>query len=1424
MMSDEWLKQYDVFISYAHADAAGPAGAEMVRQIKAEIEAALQPVSAHPFAFLDSEALKWGMDWNSRITECISKCRVFVYLLSPNYLRSEYCQRERLIWAQLEIGKGCLNRTTRPIYYIDLQQTGTVQKQEIEEHQICQTNAKPFFASVEQVKDALVANRIEQIREIAASIGKQVAESRQSEESVCTIRPGFNRFFVGRLKELAELNALICENRKIPVVSGGPGMGKTELAVAYAYAYAEKFPQGRFMIPMQGVSTWTEAMDKMVSQIKVCMHGESLEDWGFPEDFDKREPDERRRIAFTWLWRRAEKGQLLLLLDNLEDMDLLSDSQLRELTDQAGLPDALRIIATTRLNQVALPGGSIPVRFETVPLKESDALELFCRIGENRFPFARWPMCGGKLALDDVPRDQWPDPKVIEDTPKEYAALKEIIRMLNGHAWSLEIVAGFMAENFEHYSFQGELEDLQKNPMENLTGSTYRGSGVQSPEALLEPTLKKLREFDRLAEDFGKHILWLAAAASFFPPEQVPRDALEGIWKQQFGDDRIVYDGGRKKAFACLLALEQLRKYRILNGEGGLFKMHRLTRDVRQNSLSAEEKAAIADVMRKYLDDFRAKTPHMTTEQILPWLGWAQECLEKIEPLRNNTDFLWSCINLIDNCRENNLYGAALPLLEIIRQYAESTRNEDLNAGVLFTAAGIHSDLNQFEQAENEYLAALAFYRQQAEQYPDHYNSSLADTLNSLAILHMNFNRYEQAENEYQEALTIRRQLAEKDSDKIKPDDVAMTLNNLAILHHDLNQFEQAKNELQEALAIRRLLAKQYPDYYNPVLADTLNSLANLHSDLNQNEQAENEYRETLTLYRQMAEQYPDKFNTDVALVLHNLAYLHHDLNQFEQAENEYLESLTLYRQMAEQFPDKFNPIVATLLNNLANLHSDLNQNEQAGNEYLESLDIRRRLAEQYPDKFNPDVANSLNNLANLHKNLNQFEQAENEYQEVLTLYRQAAEQNPDKFTPFVATSLNNLANLHSNLNQFEQAENELQEALAIRRRLAEQNPDKFNPDVAGSLNNLANLHSDLNQFEPAENEYQEVLTLYRQAAEQNPDKFNSYVADSLNNLAVLHSDLNQFEQAENEHQEALAIRRLLAEQNPDKFNPDVADSLNNLANLHKDLNQYELAENEYHEVLAFYRQQSERNPDRFNPGVARTLYNLAVLHQTFDRNEEAEPEYLEALTIQRQLAEQNPDRFNPDVAASLNNLAVLHIALNQFEQAENEYLEALAIRRLLAEQNPDKFNPDVAMTLNDLANLHNDLNQFEQADNEHQEALAIRRLLAEQNPDKFTSAVADSLNNLANLHQDLERYEEAEPEYLEALNSYRQSAEQDPDRFNPFVALTLFNLAVLHSCLNMEEQSQLELDEAVEIAQRYPENPYCQQILEIALSGNDGN
>ena len=144
-------RNYDVFFSYAHADAQTDEQKKILAVLKEAIEQALEGVAGRDSCvFLDSEALRWGDEWSARIRTCIDNARVFVYLLSPNYLKSNYCQREKMWWARREIRDGRLNKATRPIYYVKLTKTGdTVSDHYIQELTICQGVGKPFFASLD---------------------------------------------------------------------------------------------------------------------------------------------------------------------------------------------------------------------------------------------------------------------------------------------------------------------------------------------------------------------------------------------------------------------------------------------------------------------------------------------------------------------------------------------------------------------------------------------------------------------------------------------------------------------------------------------------------------------------------------------------------------------------------------------------------------------------------------------------------------------------------------------------------------------------------------------------------------------------------------------------------------------------------------------------------------------------------------------------------------------------------------------------------------------------------------------------------------------------------------------------------------------------------------------------------------------------
>ncbi len=445
---------------------------------------------------------------------------------------------------------------------------------------------------------------------------------------------------------------------------------------------------------------------------------------------------------------------------------------------------------------------------------------------------------------------------------------------------------------------------------------------------------------------------------------------------------------------------------------------------------------------------------------------------------------------------------------------------------------------NQHNQAIKYYQQALGFAKDETEK---------ATMLNNLGLLHSDKNEFPQAEEAYREALNIRRALAEVNPQTYLPA-VATTLNNLGALHRAKNEIPQAEAAYTEALNIRRSLAEVNPQIYLPDVAMTLNNLGILHSDKNEFPQAEEAYSEALNIYRSLAEVNPQIYLPDVAMTLNNLGILHSDKNEFPQAEEAYSEALNIYRSLAKVNPQIYLPDVAMTLNNLAVLHSDKNEFPQAEEAYREALNIRRSLAEINPQTYLPDVAMTLNNLGILHSDKNEFPQAEEAYREALNIRRALAEVNPQTYLPKVAMTLNNLAVLHSDKNEFPQAEEAYSEALNIYRSLAEVNPQIYLPDVAMTLNNLGILHSDKNEFPQAEEAYREALNIRRALAEVNPQTYLPNVAMTLNNLGILHRVKNEFPQAEEAYREALNSYRALAEVNPQTYLPDVAMTATNIS------------------------------------------------------------------------------------------------------------------------------------------------------------------------------------------------------------------------------------------------------------------------------------
>ena len=553
----ELPERYDVFISYSHADAK-LYGQETIDKIKQEIQAELQDIACRPLVFLDTEALKYGDEWHAKIMGKMDECKIFVCLLSQNYLNSPYCRRERIWWEQKEIRNGRLRKDTLPVYYVELEsdpwENPSHEVKDLFGFQMEQLNATliSWFSGKEQVKELFIQERLDFLKD---KVQKKLSDHKKSEKSFCSVTPPLSLNFVGRILELKELRE-ICVNGHYPIIQAAGGVGKSELAVAYTFGYAEEYPMGRFLIHMEGKRNWRDALTSIVKNSRT---GRKTREYLDISDEDMKKSDKDLHIIIVRkLFSLAEKGQLLLLLDNVDDSSLFTTKKLLDFSPEGDpIPAKLHMVATTR-HHLDYPEHCKAQAMTVGNLQMDEAFELFCSIGENQFPFSKKADIG-----DDA----------------EAAALREIITLLDGHVWSMEIIAGYMAENYANgMTFQKKLENLKKDFV--IEGEeSYRNT--DNSAALLKPTFDIIRNLP-----LGEAIIDLLSFAALMNPDAIYTDVLENCWQKYYSHLEF------KDGVPFNYALNTLKKYYLLNGDEEKKKLHRLTQGA--------AKALLGDALPEY--------------------------------------------------------------------------------------------------------------------------------------------------------------------------------------------------------------------------------------------------------------------------------------------------------------------------------------------------------------------------------------------------------------------------------------------------------------------------------------------------------------------------------------------------------------------------------------------------------------------------------------------------------------------------------------------------------------------------------------------------------------------------------------------------------------------------------------------------------
>ena len=493
---------FDLFISYSRRDNAAGRVTEFVRRIAADYRTFAGEELQY---FFDTKEIQGAEDWRHRILAGLKQSKLFLLILSPNYLKSDYCQWEIIEYLKYEAARAVQGQGVTPIHFVEIPGLDGPEFQREANDWLMQVrrrndwDLRPWFdEGGEALKRADVRARLEDLED---SLRVRLSRLRRMASAPGNL-PAHNPHFVGRETEMLRLHEAAGLGRCsiLTSVHGIGGLGKTALAIQYAYAYADFYPGGRWLISCANRDSLAGALRSLDSDLGVDFTDEEKRDDTRAAKRILRELEERshRGAAARAQEKRPPQPQALVILDNVDLPHLLQPPQ----TDLISGRPWLHVLAATRMGPEQF--GHDPDRHLLLPIDELPP-ENALRLIESHQP-------RGRFAND-----------------AERAAAVDIVKWLGGHALVVEVVAVHLAERAGTLTCAAMLERLKRQGLgepESLAKGTNRAVGhvAKLLSVTLTPTLQGLTEPERL-------VLTMAA---LLPSDQVAIPWLRVVAAEQY--------------------------------------------------------------------------------------------------------------------------------------------------------------------------------------------------------------------------------------------------------------------------------------------------------------------------------------------------------------------------------------------------------------------------------------------------------------------------------------------------------------------------------------------------------------------------------------------------------------------------------------------------------------------------------------------------------------------------------------------------------------------------------------------------------------------------------------------------------------------------------------------------------------------------
>ncbi|KAI0125291.1 hypothetical protein BJ170DRAFT_499040 [Xylariales sp. AK1849] len=471
------------------------------------------------------------------------------------------------------------------------------------------------------------------------------------------------------------------------------------------------------------------------------------------------------------------------------------------------------------------------------------------------------------------------------------------------------------------------------------------------------------------------------------------------------------------------------------------------------------------------------------------------------------------------------------------------------NLGVLYAEQG------KLQEAEDMYLRALR--GKEKAWGPDH--TSTLDTVNNLGNLYAEQGKLQEAEDMYLRALRGKEKAWGPDHTSILG-----TVNNLGVLYAEQGKLQEAEDMYLRAL---RGYEKAWgPDHTSTL--DTVNNLGVIYKKQGKLQEAEDIYLRALRGYEKAWG--PD--HTSTLDTVNNLGVIYKKQGKLQEAEDIYLRALRGYEKAWG--PDHTSTL--DTVNNLGVIYKKQGKLQEAEDMYLRAL--RGKEKAWGPD--HTSILGTVNNLGVLYAEQGKLQEAEDMYLRALRGYEKAW--GPDHAS--ILDTVNNLGNLYAEQGKLQEAEDMYLRALRGKEKA-------WGPDHTSTLdtvNNLGVIYKKQGKLQEAEDMYLRALRGYEKA--WGPD--HTSTLDTVNNLGNLYAEQGKLQEAEDMYLRALRGKEKA-------WGPDhasILDTVNNLGVLYAEQGKLQEAEDMYLRALRGYENAvGPQNIRRYRPAIIATA-NLGGL------------------------------------------------------------------------------------------------------------------------------------------------------------------------------------------------------------------------------------